>query len=117
MVIWYDSVIMSGSVQHQNELNANNIAFYEASDAIFLNYWWSEGELKNSLEAAWNALAECSSNMNMPKTQHDIYVGVDVFGRKTFGGGEFSCNLAVSGKNELILFKDTLVGPTGLTTI
>ena len=36
MVVWYDSIGMSGSVQHQNELNANNFAFYLAAfGAIF----------------------------------------------------------------------------------
>ena len=49
--------------------------FFDVCDGIFLNYNWSDIHLKHSLEMAGE------------KRQHDIYVGVDVFGRGCPGGG------------------------------
>ena len=58
----------------------------------------NSGELKNSLETASQCLADCETvDSFKTKNEYDIYVGVDVFGRNTFGGGEFRCNAAVSG--------------------
>ncbi len=40
-VVWYDSVIQSGQIKYQNELNHLNKPFYQVSNAIFTNYWWN----------------------------------------------------------------------------
>jgi len=39
-LIWYDAVTMDGELKWQNTLNAHNRLFFEACDAIFVNYTW-----------------------------------------------------------------------------
>nr|CAD7575587.1 unnamed protein product [Timema californicum] len=51
--------------------------FFELCDGIFLNYCWTEVNLKKSVE-------------NAGTRRIDVYVGVDVFGRGCFGGGGFN---------------------------
>ncbi|XP_069697493.1 cytosolic endo-beta-N-acetylglucosaminidase isoform X4 [Periplaneta americana] len=76
-VLWYDSVTNEGKLKWQNELNDRNRIFFDNCDGIFLNYTWSEEDLKNSAEIAGS--------------RHlDVYVGVDVFGRNCYGGGHFN---------------------------
>uniref|UniRef100_A0A8R1E6W3 FYVE-type domain-containing protein n=2 Tax=Caenorhabditis japonica TaxID=281687 RepID=A0A8R1E6W3_CAEJA len=74
-VIWYDSVLHSGRLNWQNELNTENCKFYEACDAIYLNYNWTDHKLLKSAELA-------------PLDR--IYVGVDVWARGCVG--EFQCH-------------------------
>ena len=78
-VIWYDSVTKDGDLKWQNELNEKNCDFFNVCDGIFLNYTWTEDNLTSS------------ANFN-PDRKHDIYVGIDVFGRGCFGGGGLSCD-------------------------
>ncbi|XP_069697491.1 cytosolic endo-beta-N-acetylglucosaminidase isoform X2 [Periplaneta americana] len=81
-VLWYDSVTNEGKLKWQNELNDRNRIFFDNCDGIFLNYTWSEEDLKNSAEIAGS--------------RHlDVYVGVDVFGRNCYGGGHFNTYQAV----------------------
>ncbi|CAG2100397.1 unnamed protein product [Medioppia subpectinata] len=85
LVIWYDSVISpGGELKWQNELNCNNWCFFDACDAIFLNYTWNETNLKTSYERA-----------HQMRRNYDVFVGIDVFGRNCFGGGGLHTNLAV----------------------
>lgn len=72
----------SGELKWQNELNDSNKDFFQNSDGIFLNYNWTEDTLKTSMK-------------NAGVRKHDVYVGVDVFGRGCFGGGGFNCDLAM----------------------
>lgn len=51
--------------------------FFDACDGIFLNYSWTEEDLKNTVEAAEHR-------------NFDVFVGVDVFGRNMFGGGKMN---------------------------
>lgn len=74
-VIWYDSVLHSGKLKWQNALNAKNNKFYEACDAIYLNYNWKDGDLLRSAE--FNLLER-------------IFVGIDVWARGCVG--EFQCD-------------------------
>ncbi len=39
-VIWYDAVTTEGDLTWQNTLNALNRPFFDASDALFVNYSW-----------------------------------------------------------------------------
>ncbi|EFA09314.2 cytosolic endo-beta-N-acetylglucosaminidase [Tribolium castaneum] len=78
LIIWYDSIIETGELKWQNELNPLNKFFFDNCDGIFLNYVWTEENIHNSIEFAKHRTL-------------DVYVGVDVFGRNTFGGGQFNC--------------------------
>ncbi|XP_071107359.1 cytosolic endo-beta-N-acetylglucosaminidase-like [Haliotis cracherodii] len=77
-VIWYDSVTRSGELKWQDQLNEENKMFFDACDGIFLNYNWDESKLQNSY------------NMADSKRVHDVFVGVDVFGRGCPGGGGYN---------------------------
>ncbi|CAJ0597895.1 unnamed protein product [Cylicocyclus nassatus] len=70
-VIWYDSVIASGRLHWQNQLNELNKIWYENCDGIYLNYGWGDEELLNSADHG---------------KIHRIYVGIDVFARGCIGG-------------------------------
>ncbi|XP_071962503.1 cytosolic endo-beta-N-acetylglucosaminidase-like [Antedon mediterranea] len=81
-VIWYDSVIQTGKLKWQDMLNDNNRMFFDGCDGIFLNYNWNEQKLKDSVK-------------NAGARPHDVYVGVDIFGRGCFGGGGWNTNKAM----------------------
>ncbi|XP_078257218.1 cytosolic endo-beta-N-acetylglucosaminidase isoform X1 [Rhinoraja longicauda] len=76
LVIWYDSVLETGELDWQNELNEQNKVFFDSCDGIFLNYNWKEDHLERTLELVGGR-------------QADVYVGVDVFGRGDVVGGMF----------------------------
>jgi mannosyl-glycoprotein endo-beta-N-acetylglucosaminidase len=67
-VIWYDAMTKSGSVSWQNALTANNQTFFETSDEMFLNFWWSASGLKSSADLA----------RSMGRSPYDLASGVDV---------------------------------------
>lgn len=54
--------------------------YFDQCDGIFLNYTWKEDNLKNTVAAAKHRAL-------------DVYVGVDVFGRNSFGGGNFNTHI------------------------
>eukprot|EP01133_Synstelium_polycarpum_P015681 gene15681-18635_t len=83
LVIWYDSVIDNGSLVWQNELNDRNKMFFDCCDGIFLNYKWNESMLKNSSIIAGQ------------QRTTQVYVGTDVWGRGTFGGGELNSYIGI----------------------
>ncbi|XP_039135920.1 LOW QUALITY PROTEIN: cytosolic endo-beta-N-acetylglucosaminidase 1 [Dioscorea cayenensis subsp. rotundata] len=82
LVIWYDAVTMDGRLIWQNRLNEKNKPFFDACDGIFVNYSWEENYPKLSAEVAG-------------ERRYDVYMGIDVFGRNTFGGGEWNTNVAL----------------------
>jgi mannosyl-glycoprotein endo-beta-N-acetylglucosaminidase len=81
-VIWYDSVIESGALNWQNELNDLNKHFFNTTDGFFVNYTWKENNLQNS-------------KINASSRHSDVYVGIDVFGRGCLGNGGFNCGVAL----------------------
>ncbi|VDN50979.1 unnamed protein product [Dracunculus medinensis] len=77
-VIWYDSVTVNGELKWQNDLNNNNLRWFNLTNGIFLNYAWEKGNLKNIASRAKQRI-------------NDVYVGVDCFGRGCHGGGGWNC--------------------------
>ncbi|KAE8669379.1 Cytosolic endo-beta-N-acetylglucosaminidase 2 [Hibiscus syriacus] len=82
LVIWYDSVTVDGTISYQNQLNEQNKPFFDISDGIFANYWWEDNYPKQSAEVAGDR-------------KFDVYMGIDVFGRGTYGGGGWNTNVAL----------------------
>ncbi|XP_031379476.1 cytosolic endo-beta-N-acetylglucosaminidase 1-like isoform X1 [Punica granatum] len=81
-VIWYDSVTIDGDLIYQNQLNQYNKPFFDICDGIFANYSWEEDYPKLSAAVAG-------------KRNYDVYMGIDVFGRGTYGGGQWKTNVAL----------------------
>lgn len=73
-LIWYDSVIDNGTLRWQNELNSKNYEFFNVCDGIYLNYNYTMEKLE-------------MSSLRAEHRKHDVYVGVDVFGRGCPGSG------------------------------
>ncbi|CAJ1971056.1 unnamed protein product [Sphenostylis stenocarpa] len=82
LVIWYDSVTINGDLWWQNELNENNKPFFDICDGIFTNYSWQEDYPSRSASFAGDR-------------KFDVYMGIDVFGRDTYGGGQWNTNVAL----------------------
>ncbi|KAF9103397.1 hypothetical protein BGX27_010600 [Mortierella sp. AM989] len=77
-LIWYDSVISStGELAWQDKLSPENYRFFEQTDGIFINYTWKEYAVGESVALAG------------PRNR-DVYTGIDVWGRNTFGGGGYT---------------------------
>ncbi|ORY99667.1 glycoside hydrolase [Lobosporangium transversale] len=82
-LIWYDSVISStGEVAWQDKLSSENYRFFEQSDGIFTNYTWKEGYVAESAALAGSR-------------NRDVYTGIDIWGRNTFGGGGYTAYKAL----------------------
>ncbi|GAQ78794.1 mannosyl-glycoprotein endo-beta-N-acetylglucosaminidase [Klebsormidium nitens] len=82
-VIWYDSVTTKGELKWQDSLTPLNAPFFAAADGLFVNYTWKAGTPEACALAA---------NRRAP----DVYMGVDVFGRGTFGGGGYHADTALA---------------------
>ncbi|CAA0834429.1 Cytosolic endo-beta-N-acetylglucosaminidase 1 [Striga hermonthica] len=82
LVIWYDSVTRDGDLSWQNQLNDKNKPFFDLCDGIFVNYTWEENFPKLSADVAGDR-------------KFDVYMGIDVFGRNTYGGGQWTTNVAL----------------------
>ncbi|KAG0007068.1 hypothetical protein BGZ65_009840 [Modicella reniformis] len=77
-LIWYDSVISStGEVRWQDRLTLENYKFFEQSDGIFINYTWKKDYVAESVALAG------------PRNR-DVYTGIDIWGRNTYGGGKYT---------------------------
>lgn len=70
-VFWYDSVIDTGKLLWQNELNEHNIGFFRDSDGILLNYAWNAKNLEDTVTILKNDAEQMAK----------VFVGIDVFGR------------------------------------
>ncbi|KAK7276424.1 hypothetical protein RIF29_17563 [Crotalaria pallida] len=82
LVIWYDSVTIDGQLWWQNQLNKYNKPFFDICDGIFTNYTWEEDYPKLSAAVAGDR-------------KFDVYMGIDVFGRNTYAGGQWNTNVAL----------------------
>ena len=52
-------------------------AFFEACDGLFTNYSWEPKDVRDSAALAGLRIT-------------DLYVGIDVWGRNFYGGGQFN---------------------------
>ncbi|XP_056264184.1 cytosolic endo-beta-N-acetylglucosaminidase isoform X2 [Pseudoliparis swirei] len=84
LVLWYDSVVESGKLTWQNELNQSNRVFFDACDGFFTNYNWTEQSLE------W-----MKGYSGVQGRYADVYVGVDVFARGKVVGGKLDTNKAL----------------------
>jgi hypothetical protein len=82
-VVWYDAMTTEGNLKWQNDLTDFNKPFFDSSDAIFINYTWKV-----------DAPAACALRAGALR-RSDVFMGCDVFGRNTYGGGKFECDKAM----------------------
>ena len=69
-----------GKLQWQNALNEKNTPFLTACDSIFLNYFWTPAQVASTLMV----LSDIKG-----VNENQIYFGIDIFGRGSYGGGGF----------------------------
>ncbi|KAI6239501.1 Mannosyl-glycoprotein endo-beta-N-acetylglucosaminidase [Aphelenchoides fujianensis] len=86
-VVWYDSVVLDGDLQWQNCLNEKNVVFADVADGFYANYTWKKDHLKYT-----QRFLDVGKSTVRPS---DVYFGIDVFGRGSFGGGQFNSHTAV----------------------
>ncbi|KAJ9160380.1 hypothetical protein P3X46_025787 [Hevea brasiliensis] len=82
LVIWYDAITIDGKLEWQDQLSQKNKPFFDLCDGIFVNYTWKRNypELSAAVAGA---------------RKFDVYMGIDVFGRNTYGGGQWNTNVAL----------------------
>ncbi|XP_062137985.1 cytosolic endo-beta-N-acetylglucosaminidase isoform X1 [Drosophila sulfurigaster albostrigata] len=83
-VFWYDSIIDSGTLRWQNELNEQNVRFFRHSQRMLINYTWND---KNLAISELTVVGEAA-----PKQR--VFMGLDVFGRNQLAGFESAQTLA-----------------------
>lgn len=81
-VIWYDAVTTAGKLEWQNNLTPLNRPFFDACDGLFVNYTWKAETPREVRAAAGSRRAE-------------VWMGIDCFGRNTYGGGGLDSNVAL----------------------
>ncbi|KAI1792570.1 glycosyl hydrolase family 85-domain-containing protein [Ganoderma leucocontextum] len=91
--MWYDSIVVNGQLRWQDRLNSVNLPFFLPSTSFFSNYTWPHPY--PSMTAQY-LLSLDQSTLPRPKLLSDIYIGVDVWGRGSHGGGGFGCYKAIS---------------------
>eukprot|EP00887_Chlorella_sp_A99_P005924 scaffold29.g5924.t1 len=81
-VIWYDAVTTEGKLEWQNRLTDLNRPFLDACDTLFINYTWKDWTPADVAAAAG-------------RRAHDCLMGIDCWGRGTYGGGGMECGVAL----------------------
>ncbi|KAG6873607.1 hypothetical protein C0995_013980 [Termitomyces sp. Mi166 len=99
---WYDSVIFNGQLKWQDRLNSYNLPFFLSSTTIFTNYTWPPSYPNTTAEyfLSLNLVSAGNSPDSPPrmskKSLNDIFMGVDVWGRGSHGGGGFGSYKAIT---------------------
>lgn len=77
-ISWYDALWPTGTLSYQNQLNANNSAFFNdttvVSNSFFTNYAWTSTGVNTSVTTA----------SNLSRSPFDVYMGVDGFDRSGY---------------------------------
>ena len=89
-VLWYDAVTVEGTLEWQNALTPLNRPFFDRCDGIWINYTWKEGDPNRIRDAAGDR-------------RGDVYLGVDCFGRGTYGGGGLNTYVGVEAARNAAL--------------
>ncbi|KAI8984850.1 glycosyl hydrolase family 85-domain-containing protein [Trametes punicea] len=92
-VLWYDSIIVDGRLAWQDRLNSANLPFFLSSTGFFSNYTWRSHYPDVTAQYLLSLDQSVSSR---PKQLQDLYMGVDVWGRGSHGGGGFGLYKALS---------------------
>ncbi|EJD51747.1 hypothetical protein AURDEDRAFT_149791 [Auricularia subglabra TFB-10046 SS5] len=103
LVIWYDSVTDSGALRWQDRLCAANEGFFAAAGKLFTNYTWAPHYPQLSVQYLEDMRVHRHIESSSPSaiafspnaTPSDIFVGIDVWGRGTHGGGGFGVHRAL----------------------
>jgi len=77
-------VTADGRLDWQNGLTAANALYFGQCNGIFTNYTWRPHQPLGSAQRAG-------------VRRHDVYTGIDVFGRGSYGGGGFRLSLVRDG--------------------
>ncbi|KAJ2929356.1 hypothetical protein H1R20_g7745, partial [Candolleomyces eurysporus] len=99
--IWYDSVTIRGELWWQDRLNSANLPFFLNSSGIFTNYWWYNDAPQKQIAYYSRIdpnLTGATQDEHPQVVRHsiqDIYVGIDVWGRGSHGGGGFGAYRAL----------------------
>ncbi|XP_054739508.1 cytosolic endo-beta-N-acetylglucosaminidase isoform X2 [Anastrepha obliqua] len=75
VVFWYDSIIDTGELKWQNEVNAKNVRFFRNAHGMLINYAWSDKSLEVTTEICERVQSQCQR----------AFFGIDVFGRGQVG--------------------------------
>ncbi|MGW1290947.1 endo-beta-N-acetylglucosaminidase, partial [Streptomyces sp. NPDC002586] len=67
-VTWYDAMTVNGTVSWQGALDSQNQAFFQAADAMFVDFRWSAGTLASSGTKAGR----------LGRSRYELWAGVDV---------------------------------------
>src|SRR5690606_3461987 len=87
LLTWYDSMVSSGVISWQRQLNNSNQMFFQdgstvVSDMMFLDFYWGwSSRIPNSRTKA----------ISLGRDPYDVYAGIDTegagdSGRNTWGG-------------------------------
>ncbi|XP_036331252.1 cytosolic endo-beta-N-acetylglucosaminidase isoform X2 [Rhagoletis pomonella] len=71
VVFWYDSIIDTGELRWQNEINAKNVRFFHTAHGMLINYTWNDKSLEMTTEICERSQSQCQR----------AFFGIDVFGR------------------------------------
>jgi endo-beta-N-acetylglucosaminidase D len=69
-VIWYDAMLVNGSISYQNKLNANNAYFFQHSTGLFTNYNWT-------LASTVTSSATYATGLGL--SPFNVYTGADMW--------------------------------------
>lgn len=81
-VIWQDSIARDGAMRPQNEVNQENELYFKAASGFFTKFEWDRN-------------APVRSAVKAATRRTEVFTGIDIHGRNTFGGGGFQSHIAL----------------------